>query len=169
MPETPPINLLTNGRQPNQEFDEGEILYRRYMGNHPIDFFSELRTKDFGGGISTNRSKYSIPPNVLWSSEVEDGKCKFTLKLGKVVYATISSISYKDTALGIEIKCIHTPTFCNYSHVDIRFSPNIIECDIDGSPILRDNNKVIYANGFSKKSVRDIKLLVASFFKVCLD
>ena len=166
MPETPPINLLTNGRAPNHEFDEEEVLYRRYMGNHPVEFFSEIRTKDFSAGISTNRSKYSVPLDVLWSSELENGECQFNLKSGKIVYGTISVINCVNESLGIEIRCIHTPTFCNYSHVDIRFFPNVIECNSEGIPILRNNNKVIYANGFNKQSIRDIRLFVASFFKI---
>jgi hypothetical protein len=58
-----------NGRGPDNDFSDGEKLYRRFspasLDSDGTLIAMQLVEPDFPRGLSTNRSKYSIPEDVL--------------------------------------------------------------------------------------------------------
>ena len=67
--------LYTNNREPDQQFDDQENLYRRIPNNACVNgILSPIALKfDDDSGQSFNRSRYSIPSDVL-EPECCDGK-----------------------------------------------------------------------------------------------
>lgn len=146
-----PTHLKSNHLTPDDNFEDTEKLFRKYIPNktYPVDdYFSEIPSKDFILGLSTNRSKYcSNPEDVLWSIKFINDECVYSKKEGaKVIYTLISYLQNKmDEKNRMRPLAKHTPTICNYSHTDILFEPALETND--------------------RKKINDLKLFLASLFK----
>lgn len=163
MSNTPPKHLIRKPIEliPDDDFDAGELLYRRSSGGGTKSHFSKISTKNFAPGISVNRSKYANPFDVLWVAN--DGNCNFELKEEFVLFSSVEDVTH---LIGdIQVYCKHTPTVCNFSHVDISFLPALILYDNNDKPILDKRNKTTYAAGITKSMVTTIRLFLASIFK----
>ncbi len=165
MPLSPPNHLVRKKAEliPDNEFEDGELLYRRVSGDDTKSHFSRISTKNFAPGVSTNRSKYSQPFDVLWVTETED--CNFVLKDESVAFCSVAEVSRYLEEANVKVFCNHTPNLCNFSHVDVSFSPDLILYDDNGKPVLNKKGKTTYAPNIDKRIVTTIRLFLASVFK----
>lgn len=126
-----------NGRSADQVFGPVEVLFRRFPKEFLVNGWPVPLNIPFDAtGISVNRSKYSIPEDVL-----EPDCCGGNIRSGQVVLEFLvddlpAELPEDDPKYRFALK--HDPCECCYAH-------SVIWCNIDGdigSPCLKPSKTV---------------------------
>jgi len=115
-----------NGRHPDGNFATDETLYRRF---HPLDIdrdgtliASQLVDRDFPG-LSTNRSRYSVPEDVLHRDCCNRNDCSGwgIARLQVSALNHLFEISGDDPTHGVQYRLLiqHVPLDHCYAHTEI--------------------------------------------------
>ena len=107
--------MLRNGRAEDQNFENDELLYRRYLREHFVG--NQLIDAYFPFPISLNRQKYSQPQDVIFSEAGSfDGWGVLEFRVDQVSL----QMTHADAQFFFFPK--HAPEENNYSHTETRCS-----------------------------------------------
>ncbi len=123
-----PDHLHQDDRVPDQSFEEGELLYRRFRVLGKVEDWKNDKSLSVAifeiKNDSFNRSKYSNPEDVLYNDNFEaDGKHHTSNGILSLPVAELNEFDFPVLQNKIlkhyTIKVSHTPLVCNYSHSEI--------------------------------------------------
>jgi len=121
-----PEHLWTSGRPEDPDFQLNEVLYRRIKKPLPENF---LENDEVGIEVfeikddSYNRSKYCVDKShVLFNTCVDDNGAHFStwgiISLSVEDFCVSSPFDLNGMEVICELKPIHVPIACNYSHTE---------------------------------------------------
>jgi hypothetical protein len=132
-----PHYLCKNGRSPLTYFGKNEFLLRRFNVKGRVKNFIDINTRQPIVKISNeifqlnndsyNRSIFCrVATDVLYNDRVVDNGAHYTshgvlsISIGSIV-GVISPLNQNGSIKHCELRPIHTPMECNYSHCELQY------------------------------------------------
>jgi hypothetical protein len=130
VPTDTPERLLRGERATDNQFDDDEKLYRRFLPNHPTQDIFQIERYQFYPAMSVNRERYSEPHDVLYDKVLNGQgfddwgvtyiRVKQALLLFNTspLYTVQGNKSTADVTYTVSVE--HHPEEDNYAHSEIR-------------------------------------------------